>query len=187
MKRPLAIVFDTETTGLTKHPKAEADIQPRIIEFAGILTDGVEILDVLEFKCNPGIELEAIITKITGLTDAQLANLEPFGTKVNIDALAAFFKKGQVTIAHNHSFDRDLLTYDLARFDRKLSDINFPDRNICTVEQTVHHYGYGQKLSALYEEYVGPYVQKHRALDDIMLLHRVCQEINLYRALGVTA
>jgi DNA polymerase III alpha subunit (gram-positive type) len=187
MNRPLAIVFDSETTGLTQHPKAEADIQPRIIEFAGILTDGVEILDVLEFKCNPGIPLEAIITKITGLKDSDLEHLAPFGVQGNLDALAAFFAKGQVSIAHNHSFDRDLLKYDLARFGHKLSDINFPEWNVCTVEQTMHRYGYGQKLAALYEEYVGPYVQKHRALDDIMLLHRVCQEIKLYRALGVTA
>lgn len=185
MARPLAIVFDTETTGLTAHPKAERSIQPRIIEFAGVLTDGVEVLETLEFKCNPGIPLEAIITKITGLVDADLEDCAEFGDYA--ETLAMFFGKAEYSIAHNHSFDRDLLKYDLDRFGFGLADINMPEKNICTVEQTFHSFGRYMKLSELYEIYVGPYEQKHRALDDVLLLNRVCKEIGLFAALGVTA
>ena len=47
-------VIDTETTGLNKHPQADLSIQAKPIEFAGIITDGIEIIDQLEFICNPG-------------------------------------------------------------------------------------------------------------------------------------
>jgi len=185
MKRPLAILFDTETTGLTAHPKAEDKIQPRIIEFAGVLTDGIEILDRLEFKCDPGIPLEAIITKITGLTDDDLADCAELGEYLH--DLKRFFGQADFSLAHNHSFDRDMLRYDLKRFGFTLADIDFPSHNICTVEQTFHGFGQGMKMNVLYEMYVGPYVQKHRAMDDVEMLHALCQAIGMYRALGVTA
>jgi len=183
MGRPLAVVFDTETTGLTKHPLSPLKHQPRIIEFAGIITDGVNILHELEFKCNPGVPLDAIITKITGITDDDLVDMAPFSEY--IPQLAEFFAKADVSIAHNHSFDKSLLTYDLRRANMELEEINFPGRNICTVEQTFHQYGRMMKLSELYELHVGLYVQKHRAMDDIMLLHRVCQCLGIYTAIGV--
>lgn len=183
MERPLGIVFDTETTGLTGHPKAELSIQPHVIEFAGILTDGHEIIDTLEFKCNPGIKLEEIITKITGLKDEDLEDMAPLGDYVQ--QLAEFFGRATYSIAHNHSFDRDVLYYDLGRFGATLEDIKLPSRNVCTVEQTFHQYGRYMKLSELYEIYIGPYEQKHRAMDDILMLHKVCGEIGLYSALGI--
>lgn len=171
-------VFDFETTGLTVHPKANLGQQPRAIEFGGIITDGVEILDQLEFLCNPGIALEEIITKITGLTNADLDN-EPFFVEF-IDALDSFFAGSDVAIAHNLSFDSAIMTYDCRRVGRELQ--NFPKIMCCTVEQTMHQFGRRMKLQDLYEMYCGPYVQKHRALDDVKLLHELCQKIGVYRA-----
>lgn len=174
------LVFDNETTGLTVHPKSSIRLQPRIIEFAAIITDGVETLDSLEFLCNPGIPLEEIITKITGLTDESLKDQPPFA--VNVDAIGKLFAQADVAIAHNLSFDKSMLEYDMLRAGRSFAELNFPLIPCCTVEQSFHQFGRRVKLSDLYEMYCGPYVQKHRAMDDIRLLDELCKAMGVYRA-----
>ena len=176
----LFAVYDTETTGLTLHPQADLKQQPRIIEFGGLITDGKEIISELEFICNPGIAIEKVITDITGLTNEELADKPPFSEF--IEPLAAFFSRAHASIAHNASFDKSLLAFDLLRCGQTLNNINFPYVTVCTVEQTFHQFGRRMKLVELYEMYCGPYVQKHRALDDVKLLHEVCQKIGLYEA-----
>jgi DNA polymerase III epsilon subunit-like protein len=73
------ILFDLETTGLPKAEGSDLDIQPHIIEFGAIkLDDELKEISRIEFLCNPGQPLEPIITKITGLTDADLKDERPF-------------------------------------------------------------------------------------------------------------
>jgi DNA polymerase III alpha subunit (gram-positive type) len=172
------LVHDTETTGLTVHPEASIGLQPRVIEFAGIITDGVEVLDQFEFMCNPGIALEEIITKITGLTNADLDD-KPFFMDF-IDELEKFWGVADVAVAHNLSFDKSLLMYEFRRAGQELG--NYPSIPCCTVEQTMHQFGRRMKLQDLYEMYCGPYVQKHRAMDDITLLHELCGKLGVYDA-----
>ncbi len=176
----LFAVFDNETTGLPFHFRGDLDRQPRIIEFAGIITDGKSILHQMEFICNPGIAIEEIITKITGLKNSDLEDKPNFSKF--IPDLAAFFAKADAGVAHNMSFDKGMLEYDLERRDLELKAINFPSLRICTVEQTMPLFGRRMKLIELYKHYVGEYVQKHRALDDVIVLHEVCQKIGLYDA-----
>lgn len=175
----LFLPFDTETTGLTVHPKAPLDMQPRPIEFAALLTDGEEILETFEFIINPEIIIEEVITKITGLTNEDLECNPPFIESV--PRLREIFAKADATIAHNHSFDQNIIKYALARENLELSDINYPSINICTVEQTLPLFGRRVKLQELYELYFGRYEQKHRALDDVILLHKVCKELGVYK------
>jgi len=174
------LVFDTETTGLTVHPEASIGLQPRIIEFAGIITDGVEILDSHEFLCNPGIALEEIITKITGLKNEHLDDKPSFGAF--IDGLQTFWLGVDVAVAHNLSFDSSLLEYDFIRAKRDFAASGFPSIPCCTVEQTMHQFGRRMRLQDLYELYCGTYVQKHRAMDDITLLHELCGKLGVYDA-----
>jgi DNA polymerase III epsilon subunit-like protein len=177
--------FDTETTGLTQHPQAPLRKQPRIIEFAGILTDGETIIDEIEFICNPGVIIEEIITKITGLKNEDLADKPPFSEFV--PTVADFFKRADVAIAHNLSFDQSLLRYDLQRIDQFLADIFFPQILCCTVEQFFPMFGRRMKLEDLYQMYCGEFVQKHRALDDVRKLHQLCQETGVYDAFSAAA
>lgn len=172
--------FDTETTGLTVHMDAPLKMQPRIIEFGGLITDSNEILHTLEFICNPMVSIDSDITRITGLTNEDLADKPPF--EYFIPQLKDFFGKTDAGIAHNFSFDENLLRYDLQRLGLTLEDIDFPKIKICTVEQTMPFFGYNQKLDALYKRFCGEYVQKHRALDDVKLLHEICQTIGVYDA-----
>jgi DNA polymerase III alpha subunit (gram-positive type) len=171
-------VFDTETTGLPFHPDAPLESQPRIIEFGGLITDGDRIFNTLEFICNPGVEIEPIITEITGLKNEDLADKPPFSHFVG--DLANHFAEAQGAIAHNLSFDKGMLYFDLTRIGSDLARINWPSIEICTVEQTFHERNMRRRLQDLYAEICGPYVQKHRALDDVKLLHRICQELGIY-------
>ncbi len=174
-------IFDTETTGLPYHKDADLRKQPRIIEFGGIITDGKEILNTLEFICDPGVHLDQVITDITGLTDAAVKGKPPF--KAFIPQLKEYYGSTGARVSHNLSFDRSMLEFDLRRQGEGLDAIAWmPAIEICTVEQTFHQYGRRMKLTELYNIYCGPYVQKHRALDDVILLHEVCKAIGLYEA-----
>ena len=176
----LFAVHDWETTGLPFHFLGDLDRQPRCIEFAGIITDGETIFHQLEFICNPGIAIEEIITKITGLKNSDLEDKPTFSHF--IPALKDFFGRADAAVAHNLSFDESMARYDLERLDLELKDINFPPLKICTVEQTMPMFGRRMKLIELYRHYVGEYEQRHRSLDDVMVLHEVCKKIGLYEA-----
>jgi DNA polymerase III epsilon subunit-like protein len=175
----LFAVYDTETTGLPDHPQAPLKQQPRIIEFAGILTDGDQIIDEFEFICNPGIAIEPIITEITGLTNEDLSGKPDFETF--IPQLKKYFGPAQFSIAHNAAFDRAMLTYDLERRKRTLEDISFP-KALCTVEESFHQFGRRMKLQELYSMFFGEYEQSHRALSDVKALHKVAQRLGVYAA-----
>lgn len=173
-------VIDFETTGLPLHKQASLKKQPRAIEFAGIITDGESVLDKIEFICDPGVLIEPIITKITGLTNDDLAGRPSFLNFV--PGIKEFMSGADAVIAHNLSFDKFIMDCDLKRCSLSLEDISWPLIEICTVEQTRPRFGFNVKLSELYEMACGPYEQKHRAMDDIMLLHEVCQQYGVYRA-----
>ena len=102
------IVFDLETTGLPKAEGADLDLQPRITEFGAVkLDDDLNEIGVLEFMCNPGIPLDPQITKITGITDEELANKKPFVAM--LDEVCDFFLGERTLVAHNLPFDRTVL------------------------------------------------------------------------------
>lgn len=176
----LFAVFDTETTGFNKHKDVSPSEQPRCIEFAGIITDGEKILSEYEAIINPGCKIEQIITDITGLTNEELAQHPRFDAFTL--PICSYFKQADVVIAQNLSFDKQIMLTETALQGITLDDIAWPLREICTVEQTFHQFGRRMKLSELYQREFGEYTQKHRALDDVRLLHNVCQRYRVYEA-----
>lgn len=163
------IIFDTETTGLPKPSAAGLDAQPRIIEFAAVKVDKkLKVIDKLEFLCNPGIPLDAVITKITGLKDSDLEDKHPFA--VHYEALCNFFLGEDSMLAHNVNFDRQLLEFDLTRIGKQFN-FPWPANHLCTVEATYHLKNRRLKLVELYEMAKGkPLAQTHRAMDDVEAL-----------------
>jgi len=176
----LFAVSDTETTGLPFHRAARLNQQPRIIEVGGILTDGINVIEEFSVVVNPEMEIEQIITDITGFTNDDLRD-KPTFDKV-IDQVAAFYAKADAVIFHNASFDRSMFEYALKRIDLGLVAINWPQLTICTVEETFPKHGRRMKLEELYNMYVGEIVQDHRALSDVYMLHAVCQKLGVYEA-----
>ncbi len=170
------ILFDTETTGFPKASAVSLDLQPRIIEFAAIKVDAkLKIIDQLEFLCNPGIPLEPIITKITGITDEKLKDQKPFGAYY--EALCEFFIGESSMLAHNVDFDKTLLKFDLMRLGKECN-FPWPWHHICTVEATFHLHNKRLKQQELFEIATGkPANQTHRALDDVMQLYTIVKWI----------
>jgi len=93
------LIFDTETTGLTLHPRAKDEFQPRIIEWGGLLVDerGNELKE-LDVLINPGKPIPEHITSITGITDADVANQPPFSVAAQM--LKPLFAAADVLVAH---------------------------------------------------------------------------------------
>ncbi len=176
-------IFDTETTGLTKHPSVDVSQQPKMIEFGGLLTDGINKLESLNFICDPivngeSVILDPVITKITGLSNEDLSGEPEF--KAYIPDLKRFLSKADVIIAHNMSFDKSILFYEMVRLGLSLDDISFPKIQWCTVEFTMQQFGYRRKLIDLYNMYCPKMVQSHRAGDDVAMLFEICKAINIF-------
>lgn len=177
----LFAVMDTETTGLRKHVGVPVEFQPRVIEFAGIITDGDTILKTLTFRCNPGERLEAIITRITGITDEDLSGCHPFA--YHHGDLREFLSESDAAIAHNLSFDKGMLSGELERLDMDFESINWPKVEACSVEETMPLYGFRRKLGDLYSSAIGPVKDAHSAMGDVRMLHEVCKAFGIYDAL----
>lgn len=170
------IFFDTETTGLIRNAALHLNKQPHIIEIGMVREPKIpgrpsQFGVVLKVP----VKLEPIITKITGLTDEDLEDCPTFA-EIYHD-LAAFVKGETQLVAHNMPFDHGMLMFELRRGGW---DVVFPmpKNRIDTVQMAKPFYkGRYMKLQTLYEDLVGPYVQKHRAIDDCIMLQTV------YRAL----
>jgi DNA polymerase III alpha subunit (gram-positive type) len=162
----LMIVYDLETTGLPKAEGSDLDIQPKIIEFGGLKLDA-DLNEVarLEFFCNPGHELDPQITKITGITDDMLKDEKPFIG--NYKTLCDFFLGESQLVAHNLSFDRRILRFELERID-KITKFPWPPDHICTMEISKSVWGKFRKLGEIYFEVTGKeHTGAHRSIADV--------------------
>ena len=166
------IVFDTETTDLVKPGLVPLEDQPHIIEFAGIKLDDftLEETERLQFLVNPGMALPELITKITGITDEDLKDQEPFASSYH--DLCNFFMGEYYMVAHNMDFDKSLLKFELMRIGKEFA---FPwaPRQVCTVEASYGIRNKRLKLSALHEICCGEgFKDAHRAMSDTEALVR---------------
>lgn len=174
------IVFDWETTGLTLHPDADVLKQPRGIEFGAAVLSPLtgEVLEELNLMINPGQSLEAIIVKITGITDAALA-AEPAFSEV-LPRIRALFERCGTMFAHNLPFDKAILRGELARIG--VEDFPWPEKGYCTVGLYRDDWGRNPKMTELYEHVIGkPLAQTHRALDDVRALVEIIQHEKLWK------
>lgn len=176
MLKPMAkaFIYDVETTGLVKNSLIPLERQPRIIEFFGhVVDDSGAVHDEIEFFCDPGIPLDPVITKITGIKQEQL-NGQPKFSKFS-DQLLRMLGNSDCVVAHNLSFDMALLEADCARCG---SPVKWPGRLICTVEQTEWIKGHRLSLTALHEELFGEgFPAAHRARNDVQALTRCYLEL----------
>lgn len=174
------LVFDWETTGLTMHPSAELSKQPRAIEFGGVILSSKtgEVLDRLSLIINPDMKIEEIITKITGLTQADLDDKPKFAEVW--PQIRAFFDRSKCMMAHNLPFDKSITTYELRRLG--VEDFVFPANGICTVGMYKDVWGRNPKLIELYEHLMDkPLHQTHRALEDVEAMVEFIQKEELWR------
>lgn len=163
----ISLVFDTETTGLPLPDCADLDKQPKIIELAVARIEDGKITAEHSWLFDPECKLDPVITKITGLTDADLAGKPKFRELLG-EIEEAFGGAGQL-LAHNAPFDVGLLAFELARACR--TGFPWPETTICTVQEFFFLKGRRLKLTELYELKLGrPLSQTHRAADDVRAL-----------------
>ncbi len=166
------IFFDTETTGLIRNIALHLSKQPHIIEI-GCVKHPIIGTQACNFQTliNPGIKLPEVITKITGLTDADMEDAPTF--LEILDDLTAFFKGEDTLVAHNMPFDRNMLLFELRRAGVE-ETFPMPKKLIDTVHIARPLYGGNfKKLNWLYEDLIGPVKQTHRAFDDAKMLRDV--------------
>jgi DNA polymerase-3 subunit epsilon len=174
------LIYDTETSGLVLHPAAKDELQPRIIEWGGLLVNekGEELAE-LDILINPGIQIPDQITRITGITNADLEHQPRFAEVA--PQLRALFERSEVLIAHNLPFDFNMMCLDLRRAGL-LEGWPWPRLKVCTVQEHAEEWGHRPKLTELYEHYTGRKLeQSHRALDDVRALKEVCMAAGVLR------
>lgn len=166
-----AIVLDFESTGLLNHVSAKPETQPRITEIGALLcSESRGIIETYNQLVNPHRSLTPKITKITGLTDADLEQ-EPDLIEA-LPPLRAMFERADMLFTHNLPFDRGLLELELKRIGA--DPWPWTKVNICTVQEYTELWGRRPKLIQLYEEILGkPLAQTHRALDDALALWEI--------------
>lgn len=89
------VCFDVETTGLS--PSDE-----EIIEFGAVRVRGGEVVDHFSELCNPGRSVPPEVSRITGITDAMLADARPVAAVLG-DFLA--FVGESPVVGYNVGFD----------------------------------------------------------------------------------
>ena len=170
-----AFLFDTETTGLIENHTLALDKQPSVIEFFGCLADlkTGKIISSVDTLIKPPKPVSGEVTKITGLTNDDLANAPTF-LEVQ-DKIFPALEGAPIIIAHNLSFDKEMMELEAERLSRK---IKWP-RLICTVEQTVALKGFRLSLSALHEHLFNEtFTGAHRARVDVEALLRCCKKLH---------
>lgn len=161
-----SIVFDCETTGLTRPSVLPEKVQPQIIELAIAVIEDGKITAQHQWLVNPGQPLSEEITKITGIADDMLRGMPAFPAIA--DDVLRLFKGADQIFAHNAPFDMACVEYEMRRCRRELTHAALV---ICTVQEYVHEFGHRPKLTELYERKLGkPLAQTHRAMDDVLAL-----------------
>lgn len=170
-------VIDTETTGLLLPSAVPLDHQPRVIELGILIVHKSKIVCEHGWLINPEIALTPIITKITGISDADLVG-QPTFTEIAHEVREALRSVVRV-IAHNAPFDVTMIQNEFTR--AGITDFEWPKDIVCTVQEYYHLKNYRLKLQQLYEIKMGkPLDQKHRALDDCRAVFEILVKDNFF-------
>lgn len=168
--RRRTLVFDTETTGLLRPDVLDISKQPKIIEFALTeIDDDYNWVADHSRLINPGEALTPVISKITGLTDADLRS-KPSFIEVLPEIMDVMLGVNRL-IAHNMPFDHTMLINELKRIGMDHA-FPYPPELICTVQLANELiYGRRARMVELYKDTMGKELdQTHRALDDVHAL-----------------
>ena len=165
------IIFDTETTGLTSPTPTNIKFQPFMTEIYCLKIDeNFQKIGEFESMVKPPVPIPKEITKITGITDDDVANAPSFFGIY--DRLYDFFNGTDIIVGHNIAFDVDIVHYELMRHDLD-KKFPYPKRHICTVEESYHFENKRLKLQSLHEHLFGVgFDGGHRAINDVLATGR---------------
>lgn len=171
------IIFDTETTGLTKSLDSPLHTQPKIIEIYAMKVDDetLEKTGELDLLIDPKEPISEEITKITSITDEMVRGKRSFATHAK--AIAEFWLGETVSCGHNITFDCDMLEIELKRLGL-VNKFPWTPVRVDTVEMTEHYEGRRLKLIDLHTLLLGKgFESAHRARADVEATHRCLIEV----------
>ncbi|MBL7812280.1 MAG: GIY-YIG nuclease family protein [Bacteroidetes bacterium] len=112
-------VVDIETTGGSPE-------EAGITEVCVVLTDGIRVEQIYETLLNPGVQVPASITALTGISNAMLTEAPVFAS---VAAELYHLLHDRVFVAHNVQFD-----YSFLRAAFKKAGYAFTPQKLCTVK-----------------------------------------------------
>ena len=115
------VVVDTETTGTSPF------WGHRMTEFAGVVVERGEIVEVFESLVNPRRPIPSIVTALTGITSSMVQNAPIFR---EIAPRVESLLEGRVFVAHNVGFDWRFVESELANATGRYID----GHKLCTVK-----------------------------------------------------
>lgn len=137
----LVLIFDTETTGLSKTKIISPDtldVWPHIVQFSFAIfdTDKNEIYKTYDFiiRLEPGVKIPDEASKIHGITD-EISREK--GVSIQ-DAMGQFFyclQTVDMLVAHNVSFDSNMLKVELLRI---IYNKKYPSYHISAFKRDLH-------------------------------------------------
>lgn len=147
------VFVDIETNGLTGS-------RGRILEVAAIKVQGLEIMDRFTSFVNPGTDVPAFITQLTGITTKDVVTAPYFS---DIAPQLHAFMDGCIFAAHHVLFD-----YSFLKREFKLAGYDFRPPLFCTVKMSRALYPgvRGHSLQKIIERHDIVTEQRHRALAD---------------------
>jgi DNA polymerase III epsilon subunit-like protein len=170
----IATVFDTETTGLIINPARKLDLQPEIISIAiqsvNMMTE--EFFNDYYKVFKPTRPIPHEITRITGFTDASVANAPPIVE--HIDEFLARLMICDLIIGQNITFDMSMVNLECRRYGR---NINWP-KTLDLVENSIFIKGYRLTLTNLHRELFGTdFSGAHQADTDVKITIKCAVEM----------
>jgi DNA polymerase III subunit alpha len=184
----LIAIFDTETTGLPVRNRPLAD-QPYIIQFAAITyefheqTGMFREVEKYDQLIKPPIPVPPDSTRISGITNESVANAPTFAQVA--DKILDIFDKADLAVAHNLSFDREMLENEFERLGKGKNFLpaNHYDsmegtRHICKLPTKTGGYK-SPKLMELHQFLLNEsFEDAHNAIKDVEALGR-CMKVIL--------
>ena len=153
---PLAFV-DIETTGGSYK-------FARVLEVGVVRVEDNRIVATYKTLLDPGTPVPAMITRLTGITNADIVGAPTFAA---VAPELAEILEGAVFVAHNVQFDYGFLRMEFQRL-----GVPFRPRLLCTVKlsRTLYPEVRGHKLSDLITRHGFAVNARHRAFDDAEVL-----------------
>lgn len=165
---PCYVLLDLETTG-------GSPVHDRITEIAAVrVENGIEVTR-WSTLVNPGVAISFFIQKLTGISDAMVADAPVFS---EVAGRLKELLDGAVLVAHNVRFDHGFLLHEFER-----AGIALHTKTVCTVRLSrllyPQHRGHG--LDAIMQRHGLQTQQRHRAMGDVDVvfawLHSAAQEL----------
>lgn len=125
--------LDTETTDLIKQ-NAKLEEQPYIVEFAGLVYEGYDLVEKIHFLCKPPVSILTSSSKIHGIDDEKVKDMEPIGSKLAV--IIAQMVLADIIVGHNISFDMNMLWFECCRHKLQKDFMQFKEKTYCTMKET---------------------------------------------------